>query len=112
MNDGSRSRKRLRMVVEPQSRELSNSKLFAQNPLGVVALKNPILKTAFHAAGTFEQRSFCRFKKLLRAREKRFARVEKLQLVAKGLVSIGPGKFRGLKFAGGKVHEREANRRP
>jgi hypothetical protein len=31
--------------------------------------------------------------------------VEELQLFAEGLVGIGPGKFRGLKFAGREVHK-------
>src|SRR5579859_2793745 len=74
-------------------------------------MKDPILETTFHAASAFEKRSLCGFEKLLRAGQKRFARVEKLQFFAESLVGIGPGKFRGLKFAGREVHESQANRR-
>src|SRR5580658_788505 len=108
MNDGAGSRERLRMIVEAESRELRHTKLLAQNPLGVIALENPVFQTAFDAAGAFQQGSFRRFKKLLRTRKQRFARMKKLQLVAKGFVGIGARKFRRLKFASRKVHERQA----
>src|SRR5580658_784945 len=109
MNDGAGSRERLRMIVEAESRELRHTKLLAQNPLGVTALENPVFETAFDAAGAFEQRGFGGFKKLLWTRKQRFARVKKLQFIANSLVRIGARKFRRLKFAGRKVHERQAH---
>src|SRR5579863_457311 len=111
VNDCPGCRKRLRVVVESKASQLRDAELFAQNPLGVIALEDPIFETAFHATGSFEQRSLRGFKKLLRAWKKRFAWMEKLQLVAQRLVSIRARKFRGLKFAGREVHKCQSNRR-
>src|SRR5271169_4184729 len=100
VNDGAGRCERLRMLIEAQSREFRDPKLLAQNPLGVVTLEDPVFETALDAPRAFEQGALRSFEKLLRAGKKCFARVEKLQFVAQGLIGIGPGKFRGLKFAG------------
>ncbi len=50
------------MLVEAQPREFRDAKLFAQNPLGVIALENPVFQAAFNSAGSFEQGSFRGFK--------------------------------------------------
>src|ERR1700730_10279632 len=66
VNDGAGGSQGLRVLVEAKTREFGNAKLFAKDALGVVVLKNPILKTGFHGTHTFQERCLCRFEKLLR----------------------------------------------
>src|SRR5712692_5094449 len=99
------------MIIEAKAGEFGNAKLLAENALGIFALESPIFEAGLDPACTIEKRGLRSFKELLRAREKRFARVEKLEFVAERFVGSGAGKFGGLKFAGGKIDESEADRR-
>ena len=110
MNDGSGSGKGLRMSVEAEAGEFGHPELFAKNAFAVVALEGPVFEAGLDAAGAFEERGFRGFEQLRGTREQGFARAQKLEFVAQSFLRARPGKFRGLKFAGGEIHEREAQR--
>src|SRR5947208_13301201 len=99
------------MLVEAEARQLGDAKLFAQNALRVVPLKNPIFQARFHAADAFEERSLRRLEKLLWPRKQRFPRAQQLQFVAKFIVGTRAGEFRDLKFTGRKIDKGQANGR-
>src|SRR6266571_3460988 len=99
------------MIIEAKAGEFGDAKLLSENSLGIVALEGPILEAGLDSACTFEERGLRGFEELLRAREKRFAWVKKLEFVAESFVGSGTGKFGGLKFAGGKIDESKADRR-
>src|ERR1700730_19161845 len=109
VNDGSGRSQCLRMIVKAETREFSHAKLFAQDALGIVALKDPIFEAGFHATNTFKKRCLCRFEKLLRPREQRFARAEQVEFVAKRVIGADAAEFGGLKCAGGKIDVSEAD---
>src|SRR5207245_8022556 len=69
-----------------------------------------LFEAGLDAAGAFEERGFRGFEQLRGTREQGFARAQKLEFVAQSFLRARPGKFRGLKFAGGEIHEREAQR--
>src|SRR5262245_39937207 len=83
VDDSSSGRKSLRMVVEAETGEFSDAKLFAKDARSVVRLERPIFDAAFDTAGAIEQRSLRGFEELLRARKQRLSRVQKLKLFAK-----------------------------
>src|SRR5437764_6449644 len=99
------------MLVEAEARQLGDAKLFAQNALRVVPLKNPVFEARFHAADAFEERSLRRLEKLLWPWKQRFPRAQQLQFVAKVVVCARAGEFRGLEFTSGKIDERQADGR-
>jgi len=99
------------MIIEAKAGEFGDAKLLPENAFGIVALESPILEAGLDPACTFEEGSLRGFEELLRAGEKRFARVEQLEFVAESFVGSGAGKFGGLEFAGGKIDESEADRR-
>src|SRR5260370_34758001 len=111
VNDGAGRGHRLQMIVEAEAREFDDAKLFAQDALGIVALKDPSLDAGFHATQAFQKRSLGGFEKLLRPGKQSFPRAKQLQLVAKSVLSVGPGKLGGLKFTGGKIDKGEADGR-
>src|SRR5258708_2730627 len=76
VNDGAGGCDGLRMAIETEACEFGDAELLAQEALGVVVLEGPVFEARLDAAGTFEQRSFRSFEKLLRAGQKRLARVE------------------------------------
>src|SRR5438552_10028565 len=99
------------MLVETEAREFGDAKLFSQDALRVVSLKNPIFQARFHAADAFEERSLRRLEKLLWPRKQRFPRAQQLQFVAKFIVGTRAGEFRDLKFTGRKIDKGQANGR-
>src|SRR5260370_23381145 len=109
VNNGASGSECLRMIVEAEAREFGDAKLFAQNTLRVVALKNPIFEAGFHPSNTFQERCLCRFEKLLWPGKQRFPRTKQLEFVAKIVIGAGVGEFRGLKFTGGKIDESQAD---
>ena len=111
VNDSPGGGQRLRMLVETEAREFGDAKLFSQDALRVVSLKNPIFQARFHAADAFEERSLRRLEKLLWPRKQRFPRAQQLQFVAKVVVCARAGEFRGLKFTGRKIDKGQANGR-
>ena len=66
VNDGAGGGQRLRVLVEAETREFGNAKLFAKDAFGVVALEDPVFEAGFHATNTFQERCLCSFEKLLR----------------------------------------------
>ncbi len=106
-----RRAERLRVTIQPKAGEFGDAKLFTQQPLGIVVLKDPLVQPRLDAARAFEQRSFGGLEKLLRARQQRLARPQQLQFVAHGLHGSGANKFGGLKLAGRKVDVRDADGR-
>src|SRR5690349_7795512 len=111
VNDGAGSGQRLRMLVETETREFGDAKLFAQNALRVVPLKNPVFEARFHAANAFEERRLRCFEKLLWPGKQRLSGTQQLQFVAKIVVCARAGEFRGLKFTSGQINEGEADGR-
>src|SRR5438445_13204178 len=97
------------MLVETEAREFGDAKLFSQDALRVVSLKNPVFQARFHATDAFEERSLRRLEKLLWPRKQRFPRAQQLQFVAKFIVGARAGEFRGLKFTSGQINEGEAD---
>ena len=55
VNDGAGGCQRLRMIVKSESRQFGNTKLFPQDTLGIVTLKNPIFESRFHPANPFQK---------------------------------------------------------
>src|SRR5260370_39414248 len=76
VNDGAGGCDGLRMAIETEACEFRDAELLTQQALGVVVLEGPVFEARLDAAGTVQQRSFRSFEQLLRAREKRFARME------------------------------------
>src|SRR5690349_22769351 len=111
MNDGAGRGEGLRMIVKAKACQLRHTKLFAKDTLAVVALKGPVFEARFDAAGSFQKRSLCGFKELLRAGEQSFTRAEKLQFIAQSFLGARAGKLRGLKLTGGKIDEGQADGR-
>ncbi len=111
VDDGARRGNGLGVRVEAEAGQFGHAELFAQDALRVIELKDPIFETRFDAASAIEQGSFRRLEKLLRTRKQSLAGMEKLQLVTKIVVGARPGKFRGLKFAGGEIDVSEADGR-
>ena len=111
VNDGAGGSQRLRVIVKAEPREFGNAKLFAQDALGIVALKNPIFEPRFHSANAFEERCLCRFEKLLRPGKQSFPRAQQLEFVAEVVIGAATGEFRGLKFTGGKIDESKTDGR-
>ena len=97
------------MIVEAEAGEFGDAELFAEDALGVVGMEDPVFDAGFDAACAVEERSFRGFEKLLRAREKRFARTDELQFVAESFLRARAGEFGGLEFAGGEIDEGEAD---
>src|SRR6267378_2081145 len=58
VNDSAGGNQPLRVIVEAETREFGDAKLFAQDALGVVALKNPIFEAGFHATHDFAANEF------------------------------------------------------
>src|SRR5207302_10545884 len=102
---------RLLMLVETEACQLGDAKLFAQDALRVVPLKNPVFEARFHAAYAFEERSLRCLEKLLWPRKQRFPGTQQLQFVAKVVVCARAGEFRGLEFTSGKIDKSKANGR-
>ena len=110
MNDRAGGGHRLQVAVQSESRQFRDAKLLAQDPLRVVALKNPILQARLHAAGAIEQGSLRGFKQ---------AAADAGRSVSRGRISCNSsrnvflgslaGKFRGLKFTGGQIHHGQPN---
>jgi len=88
------------VIVEAETREFGDSKLFAQDALGIVSLKDPIFEAGFHATHAFQERCLRRFEKLLRPGEQSFPWAKQLKFVAKSVIGALAGEFGGLKFAG------------
>ena len=103
VNDGARGGQGLCVLVKAEAGEFSDTKLFAENALGIIPLEDPVFEPGFDAARAFEQRCFCSFEKLLRPGKQSFSGTKKLQFVAERLIRAGAGKFGGLKFSRGKI---------
>jgi len=63
---------------------------FAQDALGIVALKDPIFEAGFHATHAFQERCLRRFEKLLRPGKQSFPRAKQLKFVAKSVIARSP----------------------
>src|SRR5438132_11277808 len=79
VNDSPGGGQRLRMLVETEAREFGDAKLFAQDALRVVSLKNPVFQASFHATDAFEERTLGRLVKRLGPRNQRLLRLQPLQ---------------------------------
>src|ERR1700687_2550243 len=111
VDDGASGRKGLRMTVEAKAGKLHDAELFAENALGVVSLEDPVLEPGLHAACAFKEGCLCGFKELLGPWKQSLPRVKKLELIAQRFIGSITGKFRGLKFPGGKIDEGETHGR-
>src|SRR5258708_16551692 len=105
MDDGAGGCESVRMGIEAEAGKFGDPELFFHNALRVVVLKSPIVDTAFDAAGSIEQRNFGSFEELRRAREQSFARMEEVQLIAKGLFRLRAGEFGAFKFTTGEIYQ-------
>src|SRR5258708_39454876 len=99
------------MIIQAETGQFGDAKLFPQDTFRVVPLKDPVCDARFYAAGPFQKRGFCGFKKLLRTWKKSLAGMEELEFVAKRFLGLRAGKFCSLELAGGEVHEGQADRR-
>ena len=109
MDHGTRGAHGLRVIVEAEGGEFGDAKLFAEDALGVVRMKDPVFDAGFDPTGAIEDGGLGSFEELLRAREQGFARAEELEFVAEGFLCVGAGKFGGLEFASGEIHDGEAD---
>src|SRR5437879_9408082 len=97
------------MIVEAETCEFSDAKLFAQDAFRIVPLKNPVFQARFHAADTFEERRLRRFEKLLWPWKQSFPGTQQLQFVAKILIGARARELRGLKLTRGKINKSETD---
>src|SRR5208283_3010635 len=109
VNDGTRGALRLYVIIEAEAGQFSDTKLFAEDAFGVIALEDPIFEAGFDAASAIKERNFGGFKELLRAREKGFPGAVELEFIAQGFFGMRADEFGGQEFAGGEIHEGQAD---
>src|SRR5258708_36932137 len=96
------------MIIQAETGQFGDAKLFPQDTFRVVPLKDPVFDSRFDAASPFQKRGFRGFEKLLGTGKKSLAGMEGLEFAGKGFFALGDGEFCSEELAACRAREARA----